>query len=153
FEGGVRVPFVARWPGHIRAGSVSPEPVMTIDILPTLARFIDAKLPADLKLDGRDINSLLCGQANAKSPHEVLFFYWGRQLQAVRAGKWKLHLPHAYIHVETPGQNGMPGKTVQQRIENALFDLEADPNEMTDIAAKHRDVVARMMKYAEQART
>lgn len=154
FEGGVRVPFVARWPGYIPAKSVCHEPAMTIDLLPTLAKRIEAKLTAEIEMafDGRDIGEMLESPSRAKSPHEALYFYWGRQLQAVRAGKWKLHLPHAYNHVETPGTNGQPGKIVQQRIETALFDLETDPNESTDVAAKHPDVVDRIKKYAEQAR-
>jgi arylsulfatase A len=76
FEGGVRVPFVARWPGHIPAGTVTSEPAMTIDILPTFARLVGAPLP-ERPIDGLDISPLLLGEAGARSPHEALIFYYG----------------------------------------------------------------------------
>ena len=68
FEGGVRVPCIARWPGRIPAGSVCREPAMTIDVFPTVARLIGAELPAH-PIDGRDIWPLLAGQPGARSPH------------------------------------------------------------------------------------
>jgi arylsulfatase A-like enzyme len=74
WDGGTRVPFIARWPGHIPAGAVCREMAMTIDLLPTLARLIGAKLP-DHEIDGLDIWPLLAGQADAKNPHEAYFFY------------------------------------------------------------------------------
>src|SRR6185369_12249798 len=80
FEGGVREPFLARWPGRIAPGRVCTEPAMTIDIFPTLAHLADAKLPAH-KIDGKDIGKLLT-EEKARSPHQALFFYWGRELQA-----------------------------------------------------------------------
>src|SRR5262249_25117963 len=79
FEGGVREPFVARWPGKIPAGLVCREPAMTIDLFPTLARHIGAKLPAHA-IDGLDITALWT-EEKAKSPHEPLYFYWGEELQ------------------------------------------------------------------------
>ncbi len=112
FEGGVREPFVARWPGHIPAGTVCREPAMTIDLLPTFARLAGADLPADRPIDGRDIWPLLSGRPGARSPHEALYFYWGRDLQAVRSGRWKLHLPHKYRSLkDRPGSGGKPGPT------------------------------------------
>src|SRR4051794_13298532 len=106
FEGGVREPFVARWPGKIPAGSVCHEPAMTIDLLPTFAHLAGAEPTADRIIDGKDIGPLLLGQPGAHSPHEALYFYWGRDLQAVRSGRWKLHLPHAYQGLEAPGSGG-----------------------------------------------
>jgi arylsulfatase A-like enzyme len=152
FEGGVREPFVARWPGHIPAGAVCHEPVMTIDLLPTFARLAGAQPPADRIIDGRDISPLLLGQPGAHSPHEALYFYWGRDLQAVRSGRWKLHLPHPYTSLETPGGGGKPGKYVTRTIELSLFDVESDPGETTNVAASHPDVVQRLQQMAESAR-
>src|SRR5260221_3235326 len=92
FEGGVRVPFIARWPGKIPAGSVCRAPAMTIDIFPTIARLIGAKLP-ERKIDGLDIWPLLAAEAGAKSPHEALCFYWLDRLHALRSGRLKLAFP------------------------------------------------------------
>lgn len=151
FEGGVRVPFVARWPGHIPAGLESSQPAMTIDILPTLARLAGAAPPADRIIDGRDIWPMLTTR-EAKSPHEVLYFYWGQELNAVRSGRWKLHLPHPYQSFEAAGNDGAPGKYVRKEIELSLFDLETDPGESKNVADANPDVVKDLMRYVEQAR-
>jgi arylsulfatase A-like enzyme len=152
FEGGVREPFVARWPGHIPAGAVCHQPAMTIDLLPTFARLAGAQPPTDRIIDGRDISRLLLGEPGARSPHEALYFYWGRDLQAVRSGRWKLHLPHPYQSLETPGGGGKPGKYVTRTIETSLFDLGSDPGETTNVAASHPDVVQQLQQLAESAR-
>lgn len=152
FEGGTRVPCVARWPGHIPPGTVSHEPAMTIDMLPTFASVIDAKIPKDTKIDGHARREFLTGKADTDKPPTPLFFYYGKQLQAVRLGKWKLHVPHMYIHLEEVGKDGMPGKSVNKRMEQSLFDLIADAQESTDVAAKHPEVVAEIMKHVERIR-
>src|SRR5207249_3730865 len=126
FEGGVREPFIARWPGRIPAGRVSHTPAMTIDLLPMIARLIGAEPPKDRIIDGRDIWPILSGAKVAAGPHEALYFYWGRELHAVRVGKWKLHLPHPYRHLEEAGRDGRAGREIQQKIDLALFDLDND---------------------------
>ncbi len=151
FEGGVRVPLVARWPGKIRAGSICREPAMTIDVLPTIARLISAELP-ERKIDGLDIWPLLAGEPDARSPHEALLFYWLRELHAVRGGKWKLHLAHDFPHLETGGAGGEPGRYTPQKIELSLFDLEGDAGETTNVADQHPDVVQQLQGLAEAAR-
>jgi arylsulfatase A len=151
FEGGVRVPFIARWPGKIPAGSTCHEPAMTIDLLPTIAHLIGAKLP-ERPIDGLDIWPLLSAQPDAKSPHEALYFYWLKRLDAVRSGKWKLHLPHDYTHPDPPGGDAKPGKLTTQKIDLALFDLEADIGETKNVAEENPDVVTRLLRYAEGAR-
>jgi arylsulfatase A len=152
FEGGVRVPFVARWPGRIPRGSRGDLPAMTIDLLPTLAALAAAPVPTDRVIDGRDIWPLLSNQKGAQAPHEVLSFYWGTELHAVRSGKWKLHLPHPYQSFEAAGNDGAPGKYVRKEIELSLFDLEKDPGERTNVAAENPDVVRKLSDYAERAR-
>ena len=151
FDGGIRVPFIARWPGKIPAGSTCREPAMTIDLFPTTAKLIGAELPRH-KIDGLDIWPLLSAQAGAKSPHEALYFYWLNRLDAVRSGRWKLHLAHDYTHPDPAGGNAAPGKLKVQKIEQSLFDLEADIGETTNVAEKYPDVVARLLTYAEAAR-
>jgi len=150
FEGGVRVPFIARWPGHIPADRVCKEPTMTIDVLPTLARLSGAELPAN-KIDGKDISALLT-DAKASAPERALYFYWGKELQAVRMGKWKLHFPHTYNTVKTPGMDGKPGQTQQARIELSLFDLEQDVGEKTNLADMHPEVVKQLQGLADEMR-
>jgi len=152
FDGGVREPCIMRWPGHIPADTVCDEPVMAIDLLPTIAQLAGAEVLGDRVIDGRDIWPLMAGEPGAKSPHEVLYFYWGEALQAVRAGRWKLHLPHAYPHVTEPGHDGARGKDVPERVELALYDLESDRGETTNVAAEHPEVVAQLQAFAEQAR-
>lgn len=153
FDGGVREPCVMRWPGAIPPGTVCRAPAMTIDILPTLGKLAGADLPSDRILDGRDIWPLISGEAGAKSPHDAFYFYWGGELQAVRSGRWKMHLPHAYRSLANGGgHGGKPSKYAQRRIELALFDLDNDPGESTDVASQHADVVERLKSLAEQAR-
>ena len=155
WEGGVREPFLARWPGVIPAGVVSHEPAMTIDLLPTFARLIGAELPKH-KIDGLDIWPLLSGDPQAKNPHEAYYFYYeNNQLQAVTSGRWKLQLPHTYrtMQGQAPGAGGLPGKYVNIKIERSqLFDLETDVSETKDVAAQHPDVVARLEALAEKMR-
>jgi arylsulfatase A len=153
FEGGVRVPMIARWPGTIPAGSVQHEPTMTIDIFPTIASFTGAELPSH-PIDGLDISSLLVAKPGAVSPHQAYFFWWGQELQAVRSGRWKLHFPHEYKVLDgSAGQDGKPGKEAKQLIALSLFDLKTDPNETVDVSASHPDEVARLKLLADAART
>ena len=152
FEGGVRVPFVARWPGRIPTGAVANLPVMTIDILPTLAGLAAAAVPGDRVIDGRDLWPVLANQAGARAPHDVLYFYWGAELHAVRSGKWKLHLPHPYQSFESAGSDGKPGKYARREIELSLFDLEKDAAETTNLAAGNPEVVKRLLAHVERAR-
>jgi arylsulfatase A-like enzyme len=152
FDGGVRNPFIARWPGKIPAGRVSAVPMMTIDLFPTFAKLIGAELPKH-PIDGKDAWSVVRGDPDARPPQEAYFFYWGRELQAVRSGKWKLHFPHDYRSLTgTPGRDGKGAGYTNARIELSLFDLEADVGEKTNVADKHPEIVQRLKALADQAR-
>ena len=155
FEGGIRVPFIARYPGKIRANSVCSEPAMTIDVLPTIANLIDAELPAH-KIDGKDIWPLLSGDARAISPHDAYFFYYRtNELQAMRAGKWKLHFPHNYRSLEdrAPGNDGTPSKyNYSMRTGIELYNLENDISESTNIVDDNPKVLADLLKLADKMR-
>jgi arylsulfatase A-like enzyme len=152
FEGGVRVPFVARWSGRIPRGAVGPLPAMTVDLLPTIAGLAGARVPSDRILDGRDMWPLLAGRRDAASPHDALYFYWGDELHAVRSGRWKLHLPHPYQSLKRAGHNGAPGEYERKTIELSLFDLESDAGESTNVATRHPEVVRKLQEFAERAR-
>ncbi|NNC89086.1 MAG: sulfatase [Akkermansiaceae bacterium] len=150
WEGGQRVPCIARWPGTIPAGTVCHQPAMHIDLFPTMAALIGAGLPAH-GVDGKDIRALFEQPATARSPHEAYYFFWGRALHAVRSGKWSLHFPHAYRSLEgAPGKDGLPGPYRQLRTPLALFDLESDPGQATDVSGMHPDVTARLKALGER---
>jgi arylsulfatase A-like enzyme len=151
FEGGVRVPFIARWPGRIPAATVCRQPAMTIDVLPTLARLAGGRLPAH-PIDGLDIWPLLSSQRGAKSPHEAFYFYWDDELQAVRSGPWKLHFAHDYNKPDPAGRGGVPGKLSKPNMDLALFNLESDPAETKNLSARNPEVVSRLEALAEKAR-
>ena len=144
WEGGMREPCIVRWPGHVPAGTECDELACTMDLLPTFARLAGTKPPADRIIDGRDIWPLMSGRADAKSPHEAFYYYQMDQLQAVRSGKWKLHLPlkPKKRHWGKPEPEG----PLQ------LFDLEADMGEQNNVADRHPDVVKRLTTLAEKAR-
>lgn len=150
WEGGVRVPCLMRWPGKIAAGTECSEMAATIDLLPTIAKLVGAELPPR-KIDGLDICNLLLNDS-AKTPHEVYLYYWGDGLHAIRSGKWKLHFPHNYVHVDLPGQDGQPGKLSQPKTDQVLYDLESDIGELDDVSSQYPDVVARLTALAEVAR-
>lgn len=152
FEGGVRVPFIARWPGRIPKGAVTDLPAMTIDLLPTLASLAGAPAPSGRIIDGRDIALLMTHPHEAKAPHETLYFYWGGELHAVRRGKWKLHVPHPYQSLERAGRDGSPGAYARKDLPLSLFDLEKDPAESANLADQHPDVVATLLRDVELAR-
>jgi arylsulfatase A-like enzyme len=174
FEGGVRVPCIARWPGKVPAKRVCDEPLMTIDLLPTLCALTGVELPK-LKIDGKDASAVLFGTPGAKCPHDAYFFFAGDELHAVRSGKWKLHLPHEYLSVNgLAGTDGKPANHGKQKpeamsasglrgiasrhgykvekTEIALYDLEADIGEAVNVAEKHPDVVKRLLGHVDAAR-
>jgi arylsulfatase A-like enzyme len=153
WEGGIRVPCIMRWPGKIPAGSRCREPLMTIDILPTIAFLSGAGLPSHT-IDGRNIWPLIAGSRAAGNPHEALYFYYaGNELQALRSGKWKLLFPHSYNSLTgAPGQGGRPAGYTQARCGLELYNLEEDPGETRDVIARHAEVVRRLQALAEKAR-
>ena len=164
FEGGVRVPCVARLPGVIPAGTVCAAPAMTIDLVPTLAALTGEPLPTDAeghcvvagrRIDGRDVGSLFRGQPADEAATPVYFFWYAdNQLQAVREGDWKLFLPHTArtMKGQAPGKDGVPGTYRPLPVDRTLFDLATDPGESRDVAAEHPEIVARLEALAERAR-
>jgi len=137
YEGGVRVPFVARWPGKIPAGRVLDAIGSTLDLLPTLTQLAGAKLPAK-PLDGVDIWPLLSGQKKDHS-REALLYFDNWDLQCARLGPWKLHVGryNSFIYGPAPATG-----RVNLRLRPAeLYNLANDPDESFDVAAKFPDIV------------
>lgn len=151
FEGGQRVPSIARWTGKIPPGQVSDELATTMDYFPTITYLADGKLPPDRVIDGKNIWPLLSGKSNAQSPHEVLFYYNGTLLEVAREGKWKLHLPRTPEMQVYWAQNHHLGG-LHELDKPLLFDLENDVEEQNDVADKYPEVVERLLAHAEKAR-
>ena len=147
FEGGQRVPGIARWPARIPGQTVSNEIVTTMDLFPTLAAITGAALPG-WTLDGKNVLPLLEGVPGAVSPTNTLYFYLHQELQAVRRGHFKLHLPHSYETVVVPGNDGVEGQDDSADIEQSLFDLDVDPGETVDVSAQYPDVVSELTSAA-----
>ena len=155
FEGGVRVPMVARYPSLIPAGTTCSTPCMTIDILPTIVELTGGEAPAHT-IDGTSIVQQLKGEADAPAPHEALYFWYrNNELQAMRMGKWKMHFPHGYRSLEgrPAGNNGRPVKyTYNIPIAYSLYDLETDPTESENVLDANPGIVAKMKAMADQKR-
>jgi arylsulfatase len=138
FEGGVRVPCIWRWPGQLPAGRVCETPLMTIDVLPTWAGRLGQAL-GEAPIDGVDVWSTLRG--DDVLPERPLFFYYANnELQAMRRGRWKLHLPHSYRSMgqRAVGADGQTGKyDYSWKTGLELYDLEADVGESNDLAKTH----------------
>jgi len=133
YEGGIKVPMIARWPGRIVAGTTTDHVSAQWDVLPTLLDLIDA--PQSTDSDGVSFAPTLLDRGE-QSQHDVLYWELGRQ-QAVREGNWKL-----YRRADTNGTIA----TVE------LFDLADDPHEQTDLSAVRPEVLARMLELAAAAR-
>ncbi len=152
FEGGVRVPCLMRWPGHIPAGTVCHEMCSTIDLLPTIAGLIGAALP-EHPIDGLDIWPLMSGHPAVRTPHATFCYYWGNHLQAIRSGDWKLHFPHEYRSLTgEPGRDGAPAGYSSAQIELSLYNLRLEVAEQHDLAADHPEIVASLEALAEATR-
>ncbi|HAY83086.1 MAG TPA: arylsulfatase [Planctomycetaceae bacterium] len=142
-EGGMRVPCIVRWPGHVPADSRSAEITCTLDLLPTFAALADGALPQQ-PIDGKNIWPILSGEPQAKSPREAFYYYQMDQLQAVRSGPWKL-----FLALDSKKRNW--GKPEGESVEK-LFHLVDDIHEDHNVAEQHPDVVKRLRQFADQAR-
>ena len=138
YEGGMREPFLARFPGMIPAGTVSSGVASTMDLMPMLARLCSAPLPAN-PLDGVDIWPLLSGQQD-QLDRDVFLYFDDVFLQCARLGRWKLHVSRYNTRAWSPAPSG--GKVNLPLPKPELYDLEKDPQESYDCAALHPDVVA-----------
>lgn len=155
-EGGVRVPCVMRWPSTIPAGQTITNPAMTIDILPTIAKFTGAKLPIK-KIDGKDMSYLMEGKTTNTLHHDAYYFYYKQnELHAILSGdgRWKLYLPHQYrsLNGRVGTDDGLPIKYEQNKIGQELYDLENDISETTNVTKKHPEIVAQLLEHAKKAR-
>lgn len=158
WEGGTRVSGLMKWPGKIPAGTTTDTMMMTIDILPTVAQVLEAKLPAHA-IDGLNCWPIVSGAPEARNPHEFYAYYYEQnQLQAITSGdgRWKLQLPHSYrsLPADVPkAREGIPVLYKPQKIEvPELYDLYADVSESKNLAAQFPEEVAKLQKHAEKIR-
>ena len=155
FEGGVRVPTILWGPDRVPAGTTCESIASTLDVLPTLAALAGAEIPTDRVIDGEDIRHLFHGDFSMANPDKAYFYYLRIHLQAVRQGKWKLHLPRDKEPI------GAAPFSVNNHIAPAdrvgfdqpfLIDLDSDVGETTNVADQHPQVVVRLLGLAEAMR-
>ena len=153
FDGGTRSACTIRYPGRIKANSVSKQAFCSVDLLPTFAKLAGAA-PPEHTIDGKDVWDIVRGAPGAKNPHDYYPFSTGPNFEGVISGdgRWKLHVPHTYRILEKAGQDGAAGKYGQATIELSLYDMEADPTETTNVIEKYPDVATRLRRFAEQHR-
>jgi len=142
WEGGMREPTIAWWPGHVPAGASCDTVAGTIDLLPTFVSLAGGTVPTDRKIDGADISKLLLGQTKEPA-REAHYYFQGTRLQAVRSGPWKLALvPQA------TGMGVQQGDALEKGLR--LYNLDADIGEKTSVAEQNLDVVAKLKALAEK---
>lgn len=148
-EGGPRVPYIVRWPGTVTPGVVSDEIVTLMDLFPTFMDYAGVEIPQSLEIDGRSIRPLIEGTETV-SPHDYYYYYCYTQLAAIRDTRWKLVLPRR----DNPDSNWMSfWNRWQDRVDELeLYDLDNDPEETTNVAPRHPEVVQRLLQQVEVAR-
>jgi len=139
WDGGMREPTIAWWPGRIQPGSVSADVGSTMDVFATVHKLAGIELPHDRVLDSHDLSPILFGEG--ESTRDALFYYRAYNLMAVRQGPWKAHFM-------TQDGYGQPQPTEHDLPE--LFNLEVDPGEKYNVAKDHADVIAAIRKTVEQ---
>jgi arylsulfatase A len=141
WEGGMREPGIAWWPGKIKPGVINRELACSMDLFNTCLTLAHAPIPCDRPLDGVDMTAMLLGKG--PSQREVMFYYYGDELFAIRKGPYKAHFAtHTAYSKEAPEKHDPP----------LLFHLPSDPGERFNVAAEHPDVVADIQKEAEKFR-
>ena len=141
YEGGMRVPGIAWWPGKIPANTVSEELASTLDLLPTFASLTGADLPKGKELDGVDITDLFFNKR--VGVREIMYYYINENLYAVRKGPWKAHFTtHPSYSREEPITHEVP----------LLYNLEVDPSEKYNVAQEHPEILKELTAIYEEHR-
>ena len=152
FNGGLRVPLIARWKGTIPAGTVCERLASNIDLLPTFAQIAQAPLPAH-KIDGVSMLPLLEDPDAAPVRDALCLYYQDNSLEAVTDGTYKLIFPHDYLAYGTPGDDGMPGEMIPRRVEEKeLYDMRRDPGERCNVLSQHPEIAEKLEAVAERYR-
>jgi arylsulfatase A-like enzyme len=141
WEGGMRVPGIAWWPGHVPAGQVTRGLACNMDLFTTCLKLANVETPHDRPIDGFDISPMLFGKG--ASPRESFLYYRGTNLYAARLGQFKAHF------ITQPGYGT---NAPEPHVPPLLFDLGVDPGESFDVASNHMDVVETIQRLVEQHR-
>ncbi len=155
FEGGVRVPCIVWGPGRVPAATTCKSIASTLDVLPTLASLAGAQPPQDRVIDGENIAHLWHGEFEKANPDRAFFYYLRVHLQAVRQGKWKLHLPRDKEPAGAVEFSRNQHIAKADRIgfaEPFLVDLESDLSETTNVAKDNPGVTTRLLALAQSMR-
>ena len=150
FDGGTRSPLIVKYPKMISAGTNSNKAFCSIDLMPTILDLCVAPRPEN-EIDGKNILDLLTHKKGAKNPHQYYYFSTGENLEAIMSGdgRWKLHIPHKYRHVETAGKNGFDAKYSRPQQELALYDLHNDPMESNNLISQFPELADEMRRAIE----
>ena len=154
WDGGLKVPFIVRWPERVPKGTICLQLTTTMDLLPTIANICQTKFP-DKKIDGVNVSDLFTGNKNAHPRDEFVYYYDKNYLKAIRKGSWKLVFPcisQTYNKPGAIGQDGFPGKYGTDSVRLALFNLAKDPGEERDVKDQHPDIVNQLSMIAEKYR-
>ncbi len=153
YEGGFRVPMIARYPSVIPAGSVCEEPAMNIDFFPTSLALAGVEPPQDRMIDGRNILGLMTGEEQ-KTPHEAFYFYHVEELEAIRSGKWKYirNIHHYVWPLPVDKETKLAGRMGKGRLGRwpLLYDLEIDPHESYNLIDHYPEVGRSLRGRMEQ---
>lgn len=139
YEGGMREPGIAWWPKHIKPGQLTHEMTSTLDLFPTIMSLTGTAMPNDRPYDGYDMSGILFG--TGKNKRDVMFYYNGNRLFAVRKGPFKAHF------ITWTGYSKIKPEPHDPPL---LYNVEEDPGEKFDIAAQHPDIVADIKAEAEK---
>jgi len=148
FEGGHRVPFIFHWPDQIKHGAVSDISINAMDLFPTLSEIAKADLPSDRVYDGESLLPLLAGRTLKRSPDQPFYYYNCENLQAVRQGQWKMHLPRSKEQLPFWDKN----KVFLNLAQPVLYNLRDDQSETQNIADAKPEIVQQMLRLADEAR-
>ncbi len=147
WDGGYRVPFIARWPGHIAAGRIADAIAMNIDLLPTIAAISGAPLSQSEKIDGRNLLPVLLG-TTVDSPHEVLFFFNNDRIAALRTQRWRM-----VFSDYPPWRDAKPVLFEAARMRQVLlFDMLNDPGEQYDMSRDNKDAGQQLLTLLARGR-
>ncbi|OIQ40221.1 MAG: hypothetical protein BM563_02810 [Bacteroidetes bacterium MedPE-SWsnd-G1] len=154
FEGGTRSACIIKYPNHLEANSSSDKMFSSLDLLPTLASITSLELPEG-PMDGKNVWDLITGEAGAKNPHNYYPFSTGKNFESVMSGdgKWKLHLPHKYASLNTPGKDGASGNYDNKEIELSLFDMENDPYESKNVINEYPEIAKQLKAFSDAHKT
>lgn len=146
YEGGIREPFIARWPGQIPKGRVCDGLASMLDIFPTVAKLCGGALPSK-PLDGIDMWPLLSGQKTSIE-RDVLLYFDNWQLQCARWMNWKLHISRYNNAAYTPAPPG--GRLNYTLPRPELYNLANDPDESYDVAAENPQIVTKLQSRIDE---